>query len=486
MSNLQAPTGNVTPFYAPEEDEWPIMWQLAERLHDLGYTEHAVSSAMGLDDHSVRNFATWPAQVRNCRLKKADNPVALLTALFMIEESVEEKELTEVLGAPAVDLLEGLNWLARTHDDKLYFRYFLYPLLGSLILTDGHVSNPNNFDQVYYLGSDSHGLARMAPRPKVAAHLDHCTGSGVHAVLARTHAQRSVGLDINPRALRVASMNARWNRHPDAMFVQSDCYQNVNPNLLEMDSCKFDLITANPPFVPTPEMLSLCRGGGVSGEDVTEKIVRGLPDKLADHGIFSMVTNVPVFRDQTFFQRCENWLESRECWGMIDLICNVWTLPSYVLAHQNLNLINDYGGQFQKWLEAYESVQLESITNSQVYLFRCPFPWRIERRYTYPGDGVSPFIESWIAALRAYRPEGGARYRLHPGLEKVWWQEGRERVYLHWNSDHRWWSPEGFWLEGAEAQLLAQFQSHPEGLVVTAEENQALRPLLADHLVTLA
>ncbi len=203
---------DVAPLYAPDQDEWPIMWGLADRLHELGYTEHAVSKAMGIDDHSIRNYATWPAQVRSCRQQKADNPVALLAALFMIEEAVDEGELKALLGAASVDLLEGLNWLARDAEDRLYFRYFLYPLLGSLVLTDGHISNPNNYNHVYYLGSDSHCLARLAPRPKVAAHLDHCTGSGIHAVLSRTHAERSIGLDINPRALRFASMNAQWNR----------------------------------------------------------------------------------------------------------------------------------------------------------------------------------------------------------------------------------------------------------------------------------
>lgn len=477
---------DVLPLQAPTDDEWPTMWALAERLHELGYTEHAVSKAMGLEDHSLRNFAAWPSQVRNCRLQKKDNPVALLAALFMIEESVDDRELKAVLGAPAVDLLEKMNWLARNAQDKLYFRYFLYPLLGSLVLTDGSVSNPNHPNHVYYLGSDSHCLARMAPRPKVSSHLDHCTGSGGHAVLARGHTERSVGLDINPRALHFASMNARWNRHPDAMFVGSDCYQNVKPELLEMDRCEFDLITANPPFVPTPEAISLCRGGGITGEHVTEKIVRGLPQYLSAEGIFSMVTNVPVFRDHTFFQRCENWLASDENWTIIDLSYHVWSLPAYVLAHQDMTTIEDYGERFQRWLDAYESVGLRALTNSQTYLFRSPFPWRIERTSGYPGDCVAPFVESWFAALRAYRPEGGVRYRLNPALEKIWWQEGRARVYLEWRDDHRWWQPTGQWLEGEEAKLLAQFQDLPEGLEVSGSDSVALRPLLRDHLVTLA
>lgn len=479
----------VVPLKSPQEEEWAVLWKLADRLRELGYTEQNISWAMGLEDHATRNFAAWPAHVRNCRRRKDAHPYALLAAFFLMEESVEETELGALLGDDVLSLLKRLDWVDQMGGgggSKFYFRYFLYPLLGAVFLTDGHVSNPNGLNQVYLLGTDSHCLARLAPRPKVGMTLDHCTGSGVHAILSGRHSAQSFGLDINPRALDFARLNARWNRLDHVRFVQSDCYENVTAQGLGLESePRFSLITANPPFVPTPVTLQLCRGGGVSGEDVTEKSIRGLPAKLSQDGIFSMITNVPVFRGQTFFDRCDAWLD-QETWGMAMLSYHTWTVPSYVLAHQSPAPSESYGESFQRWLEAFEGVGLEAVLNSQVYLFRSAHPWRIDRRFNYPTRDVSAFIEAWLDSLRAFRPATETRFRLHPDLEKVWWSEDRSRVFLEWKKEQHWWQPEGVWLEGAPARTVEALQAHPEGLAGAKADPGGLARLLEDHWATLA
>lgn len=474
---------SVRPLGQPSDEEWHVLWRLVERLRELGYTEEGVSRCMGISDHSTRNLHAWPAHVRNCRKHKAENPCALLAAFFLAEESVQESELSEVLGVECVKLMRRLKLIGKL-GGKLHFRYFLYPLLGSYLLTDGYVSNPNHANQVYMLGSDSHTLARLAPRPRAAKALDHCTGSGVHAVLAGTHVERSLGLDINPRALDVSRFNAKLNRLETAHFLESDCYTNVTQAGLGWEEpFRFDLITANPPFVPTPETLSLCRGGGLSGEDVTEKIVRGLPGRLSSDGIFSMATNVPIFRDQTFFGRCEEWLGSSSGWGMIDLATHRWTVPSYVMGQMQPGPGESYGDAFDRWLAGYESVGLESLTNSMVYLFPSSHPWRIERPVLYPSQAQSEFIERWIASLTSLAPE--TVYRLHPDLEKVVWAEGRERVFLEWSERQRWWQPIGAWLEAGPAlRAVAALYEHPEGLPASALDRKGLPALLESHLVT--
>jgi SAM-dependent methyltransferase len=477
---------SVLPLETPQEQDWPSLWSLAQKLHELGYHEQNISQAMQLEDHATRNFAAWPAHARNCRKLKETHPYALLAAFFLIEESVEEAELRAVLGDVHIDLMQRLHWIQATPGtSKLHFRYFLYPLLGSFFLTDGHVSNPNGLNQVYLLGTDSHCLARLAPRPRVGMSLDHCTGSGVQAILAGPHSERVFGLDINPRALDFARFNARWNKQEQVRFVASDCYQNVNASGLQIEGePRFDLITANPPFVPTPVTLELCRGGGLSGEEVTEKIIRGLPEKLSPRGVFSMITNVPVFEGQTFFERCQSWLDQGS-WGMAMLSYHTWTVPSYVMAHLTPRVSESYGEGFIRWLEAFEEIGLRSVLNSQVYLFRSAFPWRIDRRFDYPTQKVSPFIEAWLDSLRAFEPGGGARFQLHPELEKVWWDEAGERVYLEWSSQQRWWQPKGLWLEGAGACAVRALQEHPEGCTAAQLDTEGLTRLLEDHLATL-
>jgi carbamoyltransferase len=479
-------TSEVAALAVPDESQWTVLRKFAERLHELGYTEEAVTRAMGVSDHSVRHMAAWPAHVRNCRRQKTGNPCALLAAFFLAEESVERQELEAVLGVDVVKVLEQLDFIGQL-DGKHYFRYFLYPLLGTVLLTDGCVSNPNHLDQVYPLGGDSHALARYAPRPRVGLALDHCTGSGVHAVLAGGHCERAFGVDINPRALAFSRFNARLNGRDNVSFVESDCYQNVDGQNMALDGpLQFDLITANPPFVPTPETLSLCRGGGLSGEEVTAKIIAGLPPRLKADGTFSMITQIPNLKRETFFSRCQRWLGGGETWAMAVLTNHAWAPEVYVLGHQTPVAFEDYGANFQRWLDAYEEMQLESITASQVYLFRSWHPFRIERRCAYPHDAKSGFVEGWLASMRAYSPQSSAGYRLHPGLDRVWWREDRAAVYLDWKPELQWWSGQGLWLEGPAAQAVARLQSRPQGCAASELEGEGMVRLLEESLATLA
>jgi hypothetical protein len=293
-------------------------------------------------------------------------------------------------------------------------------------------------------------------------------------------------VDINPRALDFSRFNAALNRLDEVEFLLSDCYQNVNVENLGLDSpCQFDLITANPPFVPAPEQLSLCRTGGVSGEEVTERIVRGLPSMLASDGIFSMITNVPHIRDQTFFQRCEDWLGSGRDWGMVMLSNHYWSLGNYVASHLGPAYSGDFVKDVNRWLDSYESVQMTTISNSQVYLFRSAFPWRIERDYGFPHRAVSDFIERWIASLRTVGSGIPATYRLHDGLRTIIWAQGGDKVYLEWGTEHHWWQPHSQWLEGPIAQALGELQTHPQGLPGDHWEPDVLARLLSEHLITL-
>ena len=482
MTDVSA-TNTLPPFRDLTGAQWSILWRFADRLGELGYTEGNVTYAMSVQDHCIRNFRAWPAHVRSCRRLKEKHSFALLAAFFLIEESVTEPELVALFDAEIVRLLVDLGLIGISEAGTLYFRFYLYPLLGSYILTDGALSNPQYTDQVYYLGTDSHMLARLTPRFEAEAILDHCTGSGVHAILGAGHCKHSFGLDINRRALEFARFNARLNRRADTLFLESNCYQNVHESSLGVPP-QFDLITANPPFVPAPEKLAHFREGGATGEEVTERIVRGLPRHLSASGVFSMITNIPTFGDHTFFERCEAWLASDETWGMAVLSNLFWTPISYILAQHAPVEAGQYGAYFQRWLDSYEKVGLQAVSASQVYLFRSPHPWRIDRKFGHPKDSVAPFIGSWISSLRSFTPDTAQLYRLHPGVDKMRWTEDLAEVFVEWKPEYHWWRPEGQWLDGEAATLLRTVRNQP--VVGSSCSVDGLTRLLEHHLVTQA
>ncbi len=77
--------------------------------------------------------------------------------------------------------------------------------------------------------------------------LDLCTGSGCIGIsLAVLGGCRSVTLaDLSEAALRVARENAHKNQ-ADVLFVQGDLFENIEDT--------YDVIVANPPYIPTSEI----------------------------------------------------------------------------------------------------------------------------------------------------------------------------------------------------------------------------------------
>lgn len=83
--------------------------------------------------------------------------------------------------------------------------------------------------------------------------LDLCTGSGAIAVAVAVEAAKKknvtiVGADISEGALEVARENARINQ-ASVTFVKADLFDGIRG--------KFDLITANPPYIKSGEIVSL-------------------------------------------------------------------------------------------------------------------------------------------------------------------------------------------------------------------------------------
>ncbi len=79
--------------------------------------------------------------------------------------------------------------------------------------------------------------------------LDMCTGTGcIGLTLKKEMSTTKVVLsDISKKALKVAKQNAK-KLHADAEFIQSDLFEKI--------SGKFDLITANPPYLNKGEYVS--------------------------------------------------------------------------------------------------------------------------------------------------------------------------------------------------------------------------------------
>ncbi len=125
--------------------------------------------------------------------------------------------------------------------------------------------------------------------------LDLCTGSGAVAVSIACEAAKDkhvsvTATDISEDALAVAKENARINK-ANVNFIQSDLFSGVRG--------RFNLITANPPYVPSGEMKtlqkevrdfepSLALDGGEDGLDFYRRIAEKISRYLVHGGMLIM------------------------------------------------------------------------------------------------------------------------------------------------------------------------------------------------------
>jgi release factor glutamine methyltransferase len=135
-------------------------------------------------------------------------------------------------------------------------------------------------------------LGRLRAAPRI---VDVCTGSGAIAV-ALAHALPTAGItatDLSEAALTIACENAKLNGvEPRIRFLQGDLLAPVAGE-------RFDLVVANPPYVPTIERDSmavevrdhepaLALFAGVDGLDIYRRLISAAPSALVPGGFIAL------------------------------------------------------------------------------------------------------------------------------------------------------------------------------------------------------
>jgi release factor glutamine methyltransferase len=126
--------------------------------------------------------------------------------------------------------------------------------------------------------------------------LDLCTGSGCVAVtIARERSTSTVyATDLSADALAVARDNAQRLGAYNVVFRQGDLFDAANGA-----GHRFDLVTANPPYIPSGEIASLMADvrdfeprvaleGGQDGLALLRRIVDGAPARLKTRGVLAV------------------------------------------------------------------------------------------------------------------------------------------------------------------------------------------------------
>jgi len=240
-----------------------------------------------------------------------DDPVALLTRLFSLGETLTAAQVSRALPTLGLEAAaaSGLVATAGASDDdpvralvdlRPYEteanRWWIASDLGEAVTGERLAE-----DHVLGVGGASLTLASLTMRTPVGRALDLGTGSGIQALHAATHAAHVTATDISARALEFARFNAAL------AGVELDLREG---SLLEPVAGEaFDLVVSNPPFVITPPGAPSFeyRDGGMPGDTLLGSLVASLGGVLAPGGVAQLLGNWEIRGD--WRERWQEWLE---------------------------------------------------------------------------------------------------------------------------------------------------------------------------------
>jgi SAM-dependent methyltransferase len=307
------------------------------------------------------------------RKKRAPLPIPesnadILTALFLAGEAIELNTVRHFFSAGEIELLEGMGLLrCESETDRCYATVALYPV-GDLYMASDRWSNYDGsqfsgFDDMVYSSftPNTRLFLRHLPERPGGRFLDLCGGSGIAALLAaRRGSEQAWSGDISDRSTGFAEFNRQLNAISNVHAVTSDLYQNFH-------NCRFDVISAHPPYVPTLQPRWIFFSGGRDGEEITRRIVEGLPDHLNDCGIFIALTMGTDRADRPFERRIREWLGTREKDFDIAFLAHDEENPRE-FASRMIRGSNRAREEFDLWIELFKSLEVKSLAYGFIFI----------------------------------------------------------------------------------------------------------------------
>ena len=442
MSLASARSASESSSFAPPAATLEQAASLRADLADSGWGVEAVAALLGeAADAALRREIRLPA-LRAVRAAlaagPAPSPVAVLTALFMLGESVPATALdaalprTAAAGAAAVGLVSEPDETGyvralvdlRPHeavDDAGEVRWWVASDLGELVT--GRALAP---DHVLGVGGAGLTLAGLTPRTPVRTALDLGCGCGIQTLYLLRHAEHVVATDISARALAFTAFNAALAGvsvtgapgTPSALDVDpgsdldseadaasesgSDAgrLELLHGSLLEpVAGRRFDLIASNPPFVLTPPAV---REAGLplmeyrdAGGPILPGLVAGLGEHLEPGASAVMLGNwehrgTGSWRDAVAAwlpEGLDAWILEREFQDPVEYAV-MWLRDGGLTPERDPQA---FDAALEAWIDDFEARDVRGVGFGYLIVHRPRRPrepWRLLEEVTTSGQGV--------------------------------------------------------------------------------------------------
>ena len=391
--------------------------ELRDFLRSAGYTEEFLCARFQLE--RAEQFEL--DRERRAPLPEAASAADILTALFLAGEFVSMDKAERLMGRDGIGLLSGMGLLAMdAAGGRCHGTVALYPLADLHIASD-RWSSPGDApfeapsDTVYPAFIPNTRLfLEHVPLGECGGFLDLCAGTGIAAIMAaRQGAREAWAGDIAERSTRFAEFNGRLNGVANFHPVTSDLYGSLHQP-------SFDRIVAHPPYVPALQPKWIFFSGGEDGEEITRRIVEGLPAHLNDRGVFLALTMGTDRSDAPFESRIRQWLGEGGGEFDVALIVRKILEPHEFAARANPHTVRSRE-ESEAWKKLFARLGVESLVYGFVAIQR-----RTGARHTFtvrrqasPLSRRAPW--EWLLAWESAAIEDLTRLilerPLHPGRD---------------------------------------------------------------------
>lgn len=440
MSPARARSASESSSFPPPAATPDQAASLRADLADSGWGVEAVAALLGeVADAALRREIRLPA-LRAVRAAlaagPAPSPVAVLTALFMLGESVPATALdaalprTTAAGAAAIGLVGEPDETGcvralvdlRPHeaiDDAGEVRWWVASDLGELVT--GRALAP---DHVLGVGGAGLTLAGLTPRTRVSTALDLGCGCGIQTLYLQRHAEHVVATDISVRALAFTAFNAALagvsvtgapgagsdTAPSSGLDSEADAapesgsdaghLELLRGSLLEpVAGRRFDLIASNPPFVLTPPAV---REAGLplmeyrdAGGPILPGLVAGLGEHLEPGATAVMLGNwehrgAGSWRDVVAAwlpKELDAWILERELQDPVEY-ATMWLRDGGLTPERDLQA---FDSALEAWIDDFEARDVRGVGFGYLIVHRPQSPrepWRLLEEVTTSGQGV--------------------------------------------------------------------------------------------------
>ena len=165
-----------------------------------------------------------------------------------------------------------------------------------------------------------------------------------------------VAVDIGERAVALAGINAVLNEVSNFTVRRGDLYHPLRGE-------RFDLIVANPPFVPAPTRGPAYHSGGPRGDRVLKRVVEGWSDHLSPGGRAFAISHLALSKGSDVSASVAPWLR-RFRGRTLALVLEEGT-PIDLAAAQSLFALDrgfsSYAAEVRRWVAYLRRHRVERI-----------------------------------------------------------------------------------------------------------------------------